>query len=194
MINTKQCSRCKEVKPLTEFHKDKNRKDGLRSACKSCRKQHYETNKEKIAEQKKQHYEANKEKIAERINRYRKERRSCDPVYRLRRNTSNSVHRALKSQEKQKGSLTFEHLPYTPKELKEHIESLWEPWMDWDNYGPISKNKRTWQMDHIIPQSHLIYDSLQHPNFQKCWALSNLRPICSWENLEKGVKLLTEEK
>jgi len=43
-------------------------------------------------------------------------------------------------------------------------------------------------IDHIIPQSKLRYDSLDHPNFQKCWALENLRPICSIENIRKSNK------
>lgn len=272
MINTKQCSNCKEVKPVTEFYKDKKSKYGLRCSCKSCdrlqkkqyrkankkklternkqyyeankerlleyrkqyyeankeniieqikqyyeankerlleqKKQYYETNKEDIIERNKQYYEANKEEIAERMKQYcetnkekikkykrqyARERCASDPAYKLRCRVSSDVRRTLKSQGKQKGGSTFEHLPYTSEELKEHIESLWEPWMNWNNWGAASKERRTWQVDHIIPQSHLIYDSLQHPNFQKCWALSNLRPICSWENLKKSDKLLTEE-
>ena len=197
MTNTKQCSKCKEVKPVTEFTKDKNRKDGLFPWCKSCqkqqyeankekilerRKQHYEANKEEILERKKQHYEANKEKIAERNKRHLMD----NPAIRLKHNMAGHMRHIGRAE-------AFKHLPYTSKELKEHIETLWEPWMNWDNYGPISKNKRTWQVDHIIPRNHFIYDSPHHPNFQKCWALSNLRPICAWENLKKRDKLLTEE-
>lgn len=33
----KQCRRCKRVLPITEFHKSRNRKDGLQSECKECR-------------------------------------------------------------------------------------------------------------------------------------------------------------
>lgn len=32
----KTCSKCKEKKELTEYHKNKTKKDGLRSACKKC--------------------------------------------------------------------------------------------------------------------------------------------------------------
>lgn len=34
---TKQCAECKEVKPLTEFFKDKGFKDGHYSRCKVCK-------------------------------------------------------------------------------------------------------------------------------------------------------------
>lgn len=33
----KQCKTCKEIKPLKEFHKSKNVKDGYRYICKQCR-------------------------------------------------------------------------------------------------------------------------------------------------------------
>ena len=45
---------------------------------------------------------------------------------------------------------------------------------------------KTWIIDHVIPQAALSYDSLVHPNFQKCWALENLRPLESYENLSKS--------
>lgn len=40
-IQTKQCSRCKDFKPLNEFHKNCTRKDGLQSYCKTCGKIHH---------------------------------------------------------------------------------------------------------------------------------------------------------
>jgi hypothetical protein len=38
MVSTKTCSKCKVVKQYGEFHKHKSSKDGLKSACKACRK------------------------------------------------------------------------------------------------------------------------------------------------------------
>jgi hypothetical protein len=35
-LTTKQCSRCKAVKELHEFHNDKNRPDGKYPQCKAC--------------------------------------------------------------------------------------------------------------------------------------------------------------
>lgn len=37
----KTCSRCKEDKPLDEFHKSSRMKDGLQSSCKSCMAEAY---------------------------------------------------------------------------------------------------------------------------------------------------------
>ena len=89
-VETKTCSKCKTEKPLTEFYKDKTKKNGHRSACRPCinaeRKAYYEANREKIMTRKKAwckvnpekvkaqnkaYYEANREKINARKKAYR---------------------------------------------------------------------------------------------------------------------------
>lgn len=35
-ITTKRCAKCGEVKPVSEFYKSKESKDGLQSYCKEC--------------------------------------------------------------------------------------------------------------------------------------------------------------
>jgi hypothetical protein len=37
-MKTKICVRCKEVKPISEFHKNSRSSDGLHSYCKDCNK------------------------------------------------------------------------------------------------------------------------------------------------------------
>jgi hypothetical protein len=87
----KTCTKCKEEKPFSEFHKDRAKKNGYQSSCKACRKEHkksyYEKNKEKIIEQthkykqenkelireiNRKYYQENKEKALERKRKYRK--------------------------------------------------------------------------------------------------------------------------
>ena len=50
----KKCSKCEGVKPLDEFHRDKNRKDGRHPHCKECSKEakdiYRQNNKEKLKE------------------------------------------------------------------------------------------------------------------------------------------------
>jgi hypothetical protein len=60
----KTCIKCKVEKELSEFAKKKDTKDGLRYNCKSCYREYYQANKEKISKQKKEYYQANKEKIS----------------------------------------------------------------------------------------------------------------------------------
>lgn len=46
-IISKRCSKCKEVKPVLKFNKDKNKKSGYRCHCKLCRKRYAQTEKGK---------------------------------------------------------------------------------------------------------------------------------------------------
>ena len=62
----KKCSKCKEVKPVTDFHKSLS-KGSLKPNCKECRvlyhKKYYEANSEKIKANTKKYREENSEKI-----------------------------------------------------------------------------------------------------------------------------------
>ena len=57
-------------------------------------------------------------------------------------------------------------------------------------------NKICNRCDREKPQTSVFYHwraefpfgSMQDSNFHKCWALSNLRPLCAKKNLIKGVK------
>lgn len=47
VIKTKQCTKCKEVKPVTEFYASKTHKGGCTSWCKLCMKVYYQTSEHK---------------------------------------------------------------------------------------------------------------------------------------------------
>ena len=101
----KKCTKCGTKKPLTEFNKDKTKKDGLKSNCKTCRTQYRAENKEKIAEQQVKYRAQNKEKISERhaqyyaenkekIAQYYAQRKSEQPscVYQIKNLINNKVY------------------------------------------------------------------------------------------------------
>lgn len=50
MEDKKLCYKCKKDKPLSEFHKNKTKSDGVHSCCKQCQREytrkHYEHNKQ----------------------------------------------------------------------------------------------------------------------------------------------------
>ncbi len=148
------------------------------------RKAYREANREKLREKAKVYRENNKQAITKRNVTYVKRRRREDPIYRLRTNVSSIVGQAIRNQGKAKGGATFSALPYTPSDLVEHIERQFDETMTWDNYGSY------WEIDHIYPQSLLPYDSLDHPNFQKCWDLDNLQPLEKIANRRKSNKVL----
>ena len=64
----KRCSKCGEIKPISEFYKRKSSKDGLQNNCKDCakavRKEHYQTHRDTILKKKAEYDSKNKEHIA----------------------------------------------------------------------------------------------------------------------------------
>lgn len=54
-MESKLCNKCGEIKPISDFGKNKSKKDGLQSYCKECTKiyrhNHYIKNREVYIEQ-----------------------------------------------------------------------------------------------------------------------------------------------
>ena len=69
----KECSVCGDWKELSEFHKDKNQKDGHTGQCKLCKKKYSLENKELMDEQRRRWREANPGKVAEINRKWREE-------------------------------------------------------------------------------------------------------------------------
>lgn len=112
-----------------------------------------------------------------------------DPAFRLRNNLRHAIWEALRAGGGHKGGRSIlAHLPYSMDDLKSHLERLWKPWMSWDNYGVLSPDVRTWQIDHAMPQAMLPFSDFSDANFLQCWALSNLRPMEARLNLQKGCR------
>lgn len=78
-------------------------------------------------------------------------------------------------------NIHFRDFPFTLDELMNHLQSLFEPDMSWNNYGE-------WQVDHIRPESSFNYSSCKDPEFLACWSLDNLQPMWAIENQKKGAK------
>lgn len=202
-MNNKTCTYCLELKSKDEFY---NKNSRCKNCVKAISKLYRSKNKDKLKISRSRYVEKNREKLLSYWKNYRKEnherRKELRKVYekkklknnisfRLRKSVRNSIYCAiLRSGSKKNGSI-LENLPYTIDELKKHLESLFESWMTWDNWGVYNpatwdendQSTWTWQIDHIILQSDLKYDSFDHPNFKKCWSLDNLRPYSSKKNI-----------
>lgn len=68
------------------------------------------------------------------------------------------------------------------EEFKIYIESKFEPWMNWNNYGNwngiSSEINKSWDLDHIVPLSSA-------KNIEELYKLnhySNFQPLCSYIN------------
>lgn len=69
-VNTKKCSRCKAVKSLNNFTKDKYASCGYVSQCNICRKKKRDERKVERAIKRKKYYEDNKEYFKQQGNEY----------------------------------------------------------------------------------------------------------------------------
>lgn len=128
---------------------------------------------------------------------YEKNRRIIDLEYKLKNDISNSINRQLKIIGSLKNRLSVsEFLPYSISDLKIHLEKQFEPWMTWKNRGKYESKiwddydtlTWKWQIDHIIPHSTFKYSSMEDEEFQKCWALSNLRPLSAKQNIRDNAR------
>jgi hypothetical protein len=206
----KVCKICLMEKELDNFYIRNNNKH--RNECKSCfnikEKERYINNKEyKINKSSEYYYKhrvlkikqpkvkkvrilKTKEQLKQNVNNYRKNKYHNDILYKMKIVISTQIGRNIN---KNKESCS-KYLPYTMQELKSHLESLFESWMTWNNYGRYDKQTWndqdnctwTWQLDHIIPQSEFLYKDMKEDNFKKCWELSNLRPYSAKLNIIEG--------
>jgi hypothetical protein len=196
----KNCSKCGNEYSDNFF--EKNRKQ-----CKNCMREtrkllmrNYrstltEIDRSVVADKQAEWYSINKEKVRTTQNKYQRERKVNDLTFKMRSNISTLISRVLKRQGSSKiGDSFLQHLSYSLDDLIKHLESQFESWMNWDNYGkydPSIWNDNdpstwTWQLDHIVPQSDLPYTSMSDDNFKKCWSLENLRPLSAKQNWLDG--------
>lgn len=159
-------------------------------------KEYYQKNKVKNSQTCKKYRENHIEELKKYFRLYTQKKRKTNSIFRLRADVSTMIRRALKKNNGSKSGVScFEILGYTVHQLKEHLEKQFELWMTWNNCGRYSpstwddndNSTWIWQIDHIIPQSDLPYNSMEDDNFKKCWMLENLRPLSAKQNFLDGV-------
>lgn len=157
----KICKKCNIEKDINNFSKSKKHKDGIKNTCKICNKDYYNI------------FYKNKR------NAYLSKRRKIDPLFRLITSIRNAIKKSINNGKYSKKKHTEQILGCSFKQLKLHIESKWEPWMNWDNYGKFNgQPKYGWDIDHKKPLSLATTEveiiELNH--------FLNLQPLCSYVN------------
>lgn len=104
-----------------------------------------------------------------------RERRARDPVFRASKSLGACLKLALKRINEEKTAATFRLLPYTPSDLKIHLERQFIKGMSWENYGE-------WQIDHIVP----LCEARSMDDVLRLNDLPNLRPLWKLENMQKN--------
>lgn len=99
-----------------------------------------------------------------------------DPHYRLAKACRARIWKKLNGDKQ--GKRTCELIGCSDEQLANHLESQFEPWMSWYNYGS------EWHVDHIKPCA--AFDLSIESERLACFHYTNLRPLRSIDNWTKN--------
>ena len=159
----RDCKKCNRVLDFSNFYKEPRGLGvgGYRSTCKDC------------------------------LNFIDRERRANDSLYKLRCNTRHSIREAIKRNNFNKKSKTSDILGCSFNDFKLYLESKFEPWMNWNNYGKYNGELNYgWDIDHIIPVSSAVNEE----EIIKLNHYTNLQPLCSRINRDVKIDRLKSEE
>jgi len=123
--------------------------------------------------------ENNYERFREIQNRHKNKKRRTDMIYRIKDSISALIRNSLKKKNYRKKSRTTEILGCSCDFFKLYLESKFEPWMTWENYGLWNGELNYgWDIDHIIP----ISSGNTEDEILKLNHYSNFQPLCSHKN------------
>lgn len=210
---TKVCTTCQEEKVISEFHKEKKGKYGVKSKCKDClaeykrnnpkekeyRKTGYIRNREKILAQKKQYKKDNAEKISQ----YNKEYNARPEVKEAKTKYNREYERNRKANDPlykfQKDiqsniSRSISSAGYRKNSRTQDIlgcdynflrEYLARQFKD----GMSWDNYGEWEIDHIKP----ISSAKNFSDVVKLNHYTNLQPLWRWDNRRKNNKIINKQ-
>lgn len=188
-MEEKCCYKCKNIKTIENFYKDKNKKFGVSNQCKICAKEQnnkYRINNleyfQKYGKEYRKTYTLH-EKYENYFKNYyqnilksqRREQRKVDILFKIKCNIHSRTSNSLKKKNWKKNNTEHLLLGCTFEELKYHLESKFTEGMSWDNYGKFG-----WHIDHIFPlslakSSEELYKLSNYKNLQPLWAIDNIK-------------------
>lgn len=190
-----------------EYKKEENKeyRENNKYLLQIRNKKYYENNKEILLNNKKEYYENNKEKVSE-INKncyrnnievrkeyrrkYERYKLDNDYFFRLKHYIRSMIRNSFSNNGYNKKSRTHEILGCSFDEFKIHIESKFEPWMNWGNKGLYNGELNYgWDIDHIIPLS----SANSEEEIIRLNHYTNLQPLCSYTNrvIKRDIFFLT---
>lgn len=180
-INTIKNYRKKNEDTILKYQK--NYKEKTKEKTKEYQKEYLKkwrlNNKEKMVEYHKNYYKQNKKVIIESHKKYNKEKRFKEPLFRLKESIRANINSGIKRKGFKKSLKTIEILGCSFENFKNHLESNFETWMSWNNYGLYNGQLNYgWDIDHIIP----LYSAEKEVDVIKLNHYTNLQPLCSKVN------------
>ncbi len=169
MIKYRQSIKDNTKEYMIEYRK--NNKDKIKEQVDKYKTE----NLDKIKNYKKEYNKNNKNNY----NEYIKNRLKTDSLFKLGFNIRTLIRKAFIRKGIRKNSKTVQILGCSILEFKNHIENLFEPWMNWDNYGLYNGTLNYgWDIDHIIG----LRQGTTEDEIIKLNHYTNLRPLCSYYN------------
>ena len=157
--------------------KTKDYQEDNKDKIKAYQKAYHQDNKYKLKIQMKAYYKVNKDKIKVQRKAYTNNRFKTDIQYKLSHNLRVRLYRALK--DNQKIGSAVKDLGCTIQQLKQHLESKFQPGMSWDNHTLDG-----WHIDHIKPLSS--FDLSDRKQLLEACHYTNLQPLWAKDNLSKS--------
>lgn len=169
------------AKNYYENNKDKKKEyeNNNKEKINERQKEYRNSNKIIIAEKQKKWYNDNIDLVRQRNYNYYKMKMATDPIFKLKKQLKGLIRDSLRSQGLKKSDRTINVLGCSIEELKQHLESKFEPWMNWDNKGLYNGELNYgWDIDHITPTS----SGSSYEEIVKLNHYTNLQPLCGYYN------------
>ena len=161
---------------------------------KNYKKDWYKNNKEVILDKRSIYYLNNKDIILPKLIEYgknnresinkrnrfiNKNRRITDPLFKIKNNIRATISISIKYKGFSKNKNTNVIIGLEYEDFIKYLESKFESWMTWDNYGKYNGELNYgWDIDHIIPMS----SAKTEDEIYKLNHYTNLQPLCSKTN------------
>ena len=166
-LSSKICYRCKKEKPIEEFFKNYNVKDGFSGDCKFCFRKYH--------------------------NQYASCRNKTDPAWRLRVSLGNTLRSNLRCQGATKSDHTMVLTGCSVEFLRKYIEDRFIDGMSWGNYGrkgwSIDHIKPCASFDLTKPEEQRA--CFHYTNLQPLWEPDNVRKSSHYNGKFYRIKNLT---
>ena len=107
------------------------------------------------------------------------QRRRQEPNNNLNHRMSSMVSRGLRLGKQGRSWVSL--VGYDLESLIAHLERQFLPGMGWHNIGK-------WHVDHIVPLVSFKFETVSDPEFRAAWAMTNLRPLWSLDNIRKHAR------
>ena len=187
----KRCSTCEIEKPVSDFVKDKNRKDGFAYECKQCRKAYRQSHKEQESERHARYYREHKDDHAKKMFIWRQTRLKEESEYSARYYREHQKERAeyatvWRRENPDKARLGCHHYRARKRDAEgshtaKEVQALYDSQNGRCAYCDCNLTETKKHLDHIVP--------LKRGGSN--W-VANLAWACRHCNTSKGDKLLSE--